>query len=146
MIDMAESRSDLAHRVCELGWLRMHASSPHDRLGDEILSLARTLGEPCVGRNGRLLERLAPMESNEANTNSLSAAHGVATFPLHIDGAHKPEPPHFVILACECSGSSPVPTVLARFDELDLTSGERHQCEAAHSFFATDVDRSIQRY
>lgn len=148
MIDGGENRSDMARRVCELGWLRMRASSDHR--GDEILSLAHTLGEPCVGRNGQLLERLAPMESKQANANSLSAAHGVAAFPLHIDGAHKPEPPHFVILACECPGSSPVPTILARFDELDLTPAERHQCEAAPflirngrwSFYSTILDPS----
>ncbi|TDX67640.1 TfdA family taurine catabolism dioxygenase TauD [Methylosinus sp. sav-2] len=150
MIDTPENLSDLAHRVCELGWLPMRASLSHDRFGDEILSLARTLGEPCVGRNGRLLERLAPRESSKANTNSLSATHGVSAFPLHIDGAHKPGPPRFVILACERPGSLPVPTILARFDALDLTSAERHQCETApflirngrRSFYSTILDTS----
>lgn len=128
----------------------MRASLPHSHFGDEILSLARALGELCAGRNGQLLERLTPIECNKANRNSLSAAHGASAFPLHIDGAHRPEPPRFVILACERSGPIPAPTVLARFDALDLTSAERHQCETApflirngrRSFYSTILDSS----
>lgn len=128
---MAGIRIDVAHNVDRMGWLRLQTSLPRDHFDDEILRLARTLGEPCAGRSGRVLEKLSPLQPSMAKTKSLSAAHGVKTLPMHIDGAHLTEPPHFIILACKCPDSSPVPTVLVRFDELGLTSAELQECEAA---------------
>jgi hypothetical protein len=102
-----------------------------EQLGDEILEIGSSLGQARTGRGGRLIETLAVVSADQANANSLSARYGTGTFPLHTDGAHLPEPPHFLVLACVRPGSSPVPTVLARFDALGLGPAEIEVCEAA---------------
>jgi len=147
---MQDGLTDLARQVCQRGWLALRAPTPQSGFGEEILSFARAVGNPCAGRNGHLIERLTPAEWSKANRSSLSATHGVSALPLHVDGSHRSTPPRFVILACERPGSLPVPTVLARFDELDLAPEELHQCETApflirngrQSFYSTILDTS----
>jgi hypothetical protein len=150
MINIAESYSPMVRTISELGWLHLRALSSNADLINKVMNIAYAFGKPCAGRNGRVLERLAPMLPSQAKPNSLSATNGIAAFPLHTDGAHKSEPPHFVILACECPGYPTVPTVLECFDGLDLSPSDRHRCETApflirngrRSFYSTISDRS----
>lgn len=141
---------DLAEAVRERGWLHLRATGTQNNLAAEALKLALQLGDPMAGREGGPIETLAPLPIENANINSLSMQHGLGAFPLHIDGAHLPQPPRFILLACARPGLSPIPTVLARFRDLRLHHAERHQCESAavlirngrQSFYSTILDRS----
>lgn len=48
---------------------------------------------------------LKPVAKADAHPNSLSAIYGTGSQPLHTDGAHLPEPPDIVILACESTSN-----------------------------------------
>jgi len=87
---------------------------------------------------------------------SLSAMHGTGAFPLHTDGAHLAQPPRYIVLACVNPGHRPVPTMLARFDHLNLNEANISALEAApfivrngrRSFYVTpfDADKMRIRY
>jgi Taurine catabolism dioxygenase TauD, TfdA family len=150
MTGLDKDGSTLAHVVSDIGWLRINVSSQYERLRDEVLRIGRALGDPYLGRYGRLLEKLSPVPTSNANRCSLSALHGTATLPPHIDGAHRSKPPRFIILACENPGSCPVPTLLTHFEELGLTPTESVECKTApflirngrKSFYSTIIDSS----
>jgi Taurine catabolism dioxygenase TauD, TfdA family len=146
----ANELSDLAQAVCERGWLQLPSEESTHSLAVAALRFAHRLGEPLSGRHGSAVEALAPLPVETANPNSLSVLHGLGTFPLHIDGAHRTQPPRFILLACANPGSSPVPTVLSHFRDLPLRDDERRKCESApflvrngrRSFYSSIVDRS----
>jgi alpha-ketoglutarate-dependent taurine dioxygenase len=91
-----------------------------------------------------------PTKQAGANVKSLSAVHGLGSFPMHTDGAHRLQPPRFVVLVCASPGTSPVPTTLLRFRDLQVTASERARFEAAaflvrngrRSFYSTICSRS----
>lgn len=124
----------IAHAVAIAGW-HVTRASKNAALESEVLALAQSFGVPVPGRGSRVVEILEPVAKTAANTNSLSALHGDGAFPLHTDGAHHLSPPRYLIFACEQPGASPVPTVLQRFDEIDLSDAERRASEAATFLF-----------
>ena len=141
---------DLAPQIRERGWIHLRGAGTKASLVDQALYVGKLLGDPMPGRQGRVIETLVPTPSERANPKSLSNQHGIGAFPLHIDGAHRLWPPHFILLACERPGSTPVPTVLARFSDLQSHIAERGQCESVtflirngrQSFYSTIIDRA----
>jgi alpha-ketoglutarate-dependent taurine dioxygenase len=49
---------------------------------------------------------LRPVAREAAHPRSISAVHGLDAQPLHTDGAHLPEPPGMVLLACQDANST----------------------------------------
>lgn len=142
--------NDFQSRLHQVGWLTFFIDGSADRLADRLLDFARTLGTPMVGRKREVIETLAPRGRTEAHGNSLSAMHGMAAFPLHTDGAHRVNPPRYVVLACRDAGKSSTPTVLARFNDLPLSGEDRTALGNApflvrnsrRSFYTTVCDES----
>lgn len=126
--------TELAKETLEKGWFALQSSGEAYELSIELLSLAREIGRPLAGRGG-IVESLKPIPASNALPRSLSAAHGTGAFPLHTDGAHLPDPPRFILLACLDPGISPAPTTLLRFAEIGLDDSERNECEHATFLF-----------
>jgi alpha-ketoglutarate-dependent taurine dioxygenase len=133
---------EMARQVVTAGWLRF--SLPEQGLATQIDFFARSLGTPVAGRKRRVMEELAPTRREDADPSSLSAVHGLSCFPLHTDGAHLIEPPRFIVLACVNPGSTAVPTVLTRFQDLgvDGKGGVFLVRNGRKSFYSTICDRS----
>ena len=144
----------LADLISQAGWLRLQATSL-ENLEQDIRDFANILGTPAAGRDGRILERLTPQDTVTAKAKSLSVIHGLGSFPLHTDGAHRARPPRFLLLACIRPGILPVPTLLQRFSDLRLTVEQRGLCSTAtflikngrRSFYSTIAgDRPYIRF
>jgi alpha-ketoglutarate-dependent taurine dioxygenase len=148
--------TDLASRVKDAGWF---FTSLGDRAGNmvaELRTLASRLGEPMAGRAGQQIETLSPLHPTEAKPKSLSVLHGLASFPLHTDGAHLLHPPRFVMLACVTPGSRGVPTVVVRLRDIRLDEPAMQCLRTApflvrngrRSFYSTicDFDRPFIRF
>jgi hypothetical protein len=139
----------LAARVLRDGWFKSTATE----MGHDVHSvgegLANLLGDPVAGRAGQTIEPLIPTKQGGANAKSLSVVHGLGSFPMHTDGAHRLQPPRFVVLVCASPGTSPVPTTLLRFRDLRITASEHKRFEAApflvrngrRSFYSTIYSR-----
>lgn len=88
-------------------------------------------------------------DSMFAATNSLSRRYGRGAFPLHTDGAHRLNPPQFIILTCVEPGVCAVPTMLVRMSDMKLTAVERQIAETEaflflngrRSFYSTILNR-----
>lgn len=83
------------------GWAAAELASvgnSRDRLVALCESIARLRRAPL----GRVSESevLSPKRRDTAPPRSLSAIHGVGEFPGHVDGAHEPTPPRFLLLYC----------------------------------------------
>lgn len=63
--------------------------------------------EVPIRRGGPTITTLRPVDRAEAEPNSLSARYGKEAQPLHTDGAHLPDPPDVVVLACETTSTTP---------------------------------------
>ncbi|GAA2227348.1 hypothetical protein GCM10010360_57090 [Streptomyces nogalater] len=63
--------------------------------------------EVPIRKGGPAISTLRPVDQEEAEPNSLSARYGKGAQPLHTDGAHLPEPPDIVVLACETTSTTP---------------------------------------
>src|ERR1700756_4797511 len=61
-------------------------------------AIAGLLGRPIEGRAGQTIEPLAPRKRALARAKSLSVVHGLGSFPMHTDGAHRLQPPRFIVL------------------------------------------------
>lgn len=133
---------EMARQVVTAGWLRF--SLPEQGLAAQIDFIAHSLGTPVAGRKRRVIEELAPTRREDAEPSSLSAVHGLSCFPLHTDGAHLIEPPRFIVLACVNPGSTAVPTVLTRFQDLgvDGKAGVFLVRNGRRSFYSSIRDRS----
>jgi hypothetical protein len=147
--DLIQSRNVL-DEVRENGWLRATFNKSENDLAAEILRLAQQIGKPIPGRRGRIIEALVPLPPKLAAVSSLSKLYGLEAFPIHTDGAHKPVPPRFIILACANPGTTPAPTVLGRLRDLALLDSERECLGTAvflirngrRSFYSTILDSS----
>ncbi len=142
--------SPLRDRVLRDGWHKNTVAELGCDLDKVAETLAKRLGHPIGGRAGRTIEALSPRDQASAKARSLSVVHGLGPFPMHTDGAHRLEPPRFVILVCASPGTSPVPTTLTRFRDLRISASERARLEAApflvrngrQSFYSTVCCRS----
>jgi Taurine catabolism dioxygenase TauD, TfdA family len=142
--------SVLRARVLQDGWVKTTVAQLGCDLDIAAEAIARLLGHPVGGRAGQTIEALAPQEQASAKARSLSVTHGLGSFPMHTDGAHRLQPPRFVVLVCASPGTSPVPTTLARCRDLRISASERARLEAApflirngrRSFYSTICSRS----
>jgi hypothetical protein len=140
----------LAARVLRDGWFKATVAEMGDDMHSVTEGIAKLLGDPVAGRAGQRIEPLMPTKQARANAKSLSVVHGLGSFPMHTDGAHRLQPPRFVVLLCASPGTSPVPTTLLRFRDLQFTASERARFEAApflvqngrRSFYSTICGRS----
>jgi alpha-ketoglutarate-dependent taurine dioxygenase len=121
----------LAARVLRDGWLISTVTAMGHDIGSAAENIAKRLGEPVTGRAGQTVEPLTPMRQAGAKPKSLSVMHGRGSFPMHTDGAHRLQPPRFVVLVCASPGTAPVPTTLRRFQDVQVTAAERARLEAA---------------
>jgi hypothetical protein len=121
----------LAANVLRDGWVKPSVSGIGQDLRLVAQKFADQLGAPVTGRAGRAIEPLVPTQPMQANAKSLSRVHGLGAFPMHTDGAHRVTPPRFVVLVCASPGTTPVPTVLLRFSDLEFSGSERARFEAA---------------
>lgn len=107
MIHITNDLRRLAEAAQRDGWATTNGIDIEDLRRD-----ARTLGwrEVPLRRGEPGVSVLRPMTREAAHPHSLSAVHGLGAQPLHTDGAHLPDPPGLVLLACQ--DSSPTPTLL----------------------------------
>jgi TfdA family taurine catabolism dioxygenase TauD len=155
-IDQLLDTGNLAARVLRDGWFKSTVTGIGYDVHSAPENIAKRLGNTVTGRAGQKIEPLIPTEQARANTKSLSVVHGLGSFPMHTDGAHRLEPPRFVVLVCASPGMSPVPTTLIRFRDLEVTASERTRLEAApflvrngrKSFYSTicSASRMFIRY
>lgn len=122
---------NLAARVLRDGWFKSTVAEMDQDLHSALEDIAKLLGETVTGRSGQKIEPLIPTEQVSANAKSLSVVHGRGSFPMHTDGAHRLQPPRFVVLVCVSPGTSPVPTTLVRFRDLQISTSERARLEAS---------------
>jgi hypothetical protein len=140
----------LRARVLQDGWVKATVAQLGYDLDIAAEAIARLLGHPVGGRAGRIIEALAPQKQASAKPRSLSVTHGLGAFPMHTDGAHRLQPPRFVVLVCASPGASPVPTTLTRCRDLRISASDRARLEAApflirngrRSFYSTICGRS----
>jgi alpha-ketoglutarate-dependent taurine dioxygenase len=141
-IDPPTEIDNLAARVLRDGWFKSTVTQMGHEMHSAPENIAKLLGNPVTGRAGQMMEPLIPKEQARANAKSLSVVHGLGSFPMHTDGAHRLQPPRFVVLVCASPGMSPVPTTLVRFRELQVTASERARLEAA-PFLVSNGRRSF---
>lgn len=65
---------------------------------DSLRELARSLGRPVIGPDGELIKELRVTRRAAARPRTLSAAFGVASFPLHTDTAFWNVPARFLVM------------------------------------------------
>jgi hypothetical protein len=148
-IDQLIDMDNLAARVLRDGWFKSTVTEMGHAMHSAPENIARRLGDPVRGRAGQKIEALIPTEQARANAKSLSVVHGLGSFPMHTDGAHRLQPPRFVVLVCASPGKSPVPTTLIRFRDLQVSASEQAGLEAApflvrngrRSFYSTIYSR-----
>lgn len=129
--DESADTMPLAERVLRNGWVISRAKGAVRDMRLMAEEFATQLGAAFSGRAGRAIEPLLPTRPTDAQPRSLSALHGLGSFPMHTDGAHRLVPPRFVVLACASPGAMPVPTTLLRFRDLGLGGSDRARFEAA---------------
>jgi alpha-ketoglutarate-dependent taurine dioxygenase len=150
LIDHLMDTNNLADRVLRDGWIKSTVTEMGHDLHSAPENIAKLLGDPITGRAGQTIEPLIPTQQTSANAKSLSMVHGLGSFPMHTDGAHRLQPPRFVVLVCASPGTSPVPTTLIRFRDLRISASERARLEASpflvrngrRSFYSTICSRS----
>jgi len=92
---------------------------------DEFKVLARSLGEPVPVRpSGALMDCLRPVSAADAPARSLSALHGLGTFPFHTDAAHHRVPPRYLLLRLADGATSETPTLLVDSDPSYLSRSD----------------------
>lgn len=132
------------------GFVQLKAGDS-DSLGRQLLQIASVLGTPQLTRNKALVDRLIPLEKDQAHPKSLSALTGLGVQPWHVDFSHCQTPARYIILACEHEGSNPVHTELVYWTSLfDAADQEAALAEpflvrnGCHSFYATILTHSQQ--
>lgn len=68
---------------------------------DDLLRLARSIGQPVPNNRGELISSLNIVPRNDARPRTLSANYGQASFPLHTDTAFWPLPAKFRVMRVE---------------------------------------------
>lgn len=95
-------------------------------LNEQVLALARQLGEPVATRiGGEISQKLRPTRAGAAKPRSLSRLYGVGEFPFHTDTAHWLMPCRYIVLVCLTPGEGRRPTYLLDTKELPITDGDR---------------------
>jgi len=146
---------DLEWLLREHGYASVRANSPA-ALADTMLAIAVRLGALVPSRRGKpVLESLKVLGQDEARPRSLSRLHGRGLQPWHIDGAHRPMPPRYLVLGCSVLEGDGAPrTELLRMDSVALLStADAHRepfmvRNGGSSFYSTIAsrDRGWARY
>jgi hypothetical protein len=137
------------------GDLRQHGWAVQPIAADDagvlaaMRELGRALGRPLAGRAGALLEIVVPTRIGEAWSRSLSARHGLAILPLHVESSHRTRPCRYVVLGCLAPGSPSVATTLLDRHKLEFTPAEAALLAGAavlvrsgrRSFYSTILSR-----
>ncbi|MFF2217585.1 Fe(II)-2OG oxygenase family protein [Streptomyces antibioticus] len=100
---MARMLESLLEESKANGWAAGQATLAEVQLDAALLGWT----EVPTRRGGPAVSTLRPVDSAEAEPNSLSARYGKGAQPLHTDGAHLPEPPDIVILTCATTSTTP---------------------------------------
>lgn len=79
------------------------------------------------------MDALVPRSQSLATRPSLSARYGVAAFPAHVDGAHEPIPPRYVLLYCTVDEQRRY-TRLFPWESVERTQEE--ECHLSREVFA----------
>lgn len=121
-----------------------------------MVDLAVGLGTLISGRpGGPMLDSLKMLDRHDAKPSSLSRLNGLDAQPWHVDGAHWPVPPRFLVLGCESTTGTGVPTTqLLRMRDVDLLSASHAHREpfmvrnGRRSFYSTisSRDRAWARF
>ena len=101
-----------------------------------LRSQAASLGwEQVATRTGdHPVATLRPTTPEQAHPHSLSALHGLGEQPLHTDGAHLPDPPHYVVLHAARPNETPTLLLSRRVtspDGMRVLLGTRPEGEPA---------------
>lgn len=120
-VEWTSSHLDLSLR--ERGYACVRANSP-DVLAETMLAIAALLGHLVPSRKGKpVLDSLKVLAQDEALPRSLSRLHGRGPQPWHMDGAHLPAPPRYLLLGCSVLEGNGAPrTELLRMDSVALLS------------------------
>lgn len=110
----------------------------------ELLDLARTLGQPVGTRTRALVDELKPLLTHEARRPSLSTKVGHGLQPWHMDLAHRIVPARYLVLGmCEHSTGNAPTELLDATSLVPMALEYEAQCEpflvrtGAQSFYAT---------
>lgn len=102
-------------------------SGPMSSLPDAMLRIAQCLGRPVPGRGGgAIVEPLPMVDVYEARPRSLSRRYGLGTQPWHVDGAHRPILPRYLVIGCTGLAGNDAPTT-----QLLATSACQPLCDRA---------------
>jgi len=152
-VEWASSNLDVSLR--EQGYACVRCNGP-DVLAKTMLAIAALLGHVVPSRNGKpVLDSLKVLAQDEARPRSLSRLYGRGQQPWHMDGAHRPVPPRYLLLGCGVLEGKGAPrTELLRMDSVALLSTADAYREpfivrnGGSSFYSTIVsrDRAWARY
>lgn len=120
------------------GWARFAGvRSPED-----LLSVARRLGEPLAAPSGEMIKILSPVDKSETRRrHSLSAAHGRGPFPFHTDTAFWGMPSRFLVM--HVRGDTRRCTLLLDFEHIWSELGTELRQAAQRSVWRTTRGRQI---
>jgi hypothetical protein len=136
-------------RTC--GWNAAEVSIRDEiDLAKIVLAVATRLGIPMKTRRGCVTDKLSPVEADEAIPSSLSSKYGLQAFPFHVDGAHWPVPPKYVVLGCLDPGENDTRTLLVDRTRIKMSSEVLRLARRAvfwvrngrKSFYATVLETS----
>ena len=119
------------HKMCyfsrlqEFGWDLLKIQDLIN-LDKHLLEIASNLGKPIRHRNSNeLIQKLTPISTCQAHSNSLSALYSLGSFPIHVDTAHWPTPCRYVILGCSNEGRGSRRTTLLDFSSISISKYEK---------------------
>jgi hypothetical protein len=98
------NRSDILEKMNEVavkGWATTKISRVEDiHFQMALMDIAKVIGRPVPNRKRVLLDKLKPLDAENAHPKSLSALAGFDTQPWHVDLSHKLTPARYVLLGC----------------------------------------------
>lgn len=109
----------------DTGWFTGKIEGDDQQIVNAVEQICSKLGTVVHGRGGVDLETVAPSPSELAHPRSLSAVHGLGTFPLHAELSHRIRPCRYVVLACLNPGIPSVATALLDRHQLAFSSDEK---------------------
>lgn len=109
----------------DTGWSTTKIEGGDQQIANAVEQICSKLGTVVHGRGGVELEAIAPSPRELAHPRSLSAVHGLGTFPLHVELSHRTRPCRYVVLACLNPGVPSVATALLHRQQLAFSSDER---------------------
>jgi hypothetical protein len=117
--------SALPAGVRDTGWFTTKIEGDDQQIVNAVEQICSNLGTVVHGRGGVELETIAPFPRELAHPRSLSALHGLGTFPLHVELSHRIRPCRYVVLACLNPGIPSVATALLDRNQLAFSSDEK---------------------